>query len=659
MLEKWKDGCKKVEIPYFYILAAADLYLVLPVVIFFFGWLKIGWGWAFSGIVLAGMFFLVREQSRNHEKIRLPWAAVLLIFLTVSLWVYCSGVGGFWLQKPDWHWRNAILRDLVDYSWPVVYPETGNALVYYITYFLVPALAGKLFGFTAANVILLLWTMIGICICIFLLCKYLQIDSVKMTAVILLLFVVWRGFDGVRNRFVEMLGLYESGYEYTCNHALLQWVTNQTIVPWVAALVFLTDRKLRNYAFLGLSVLASAPLPFAGFFVLLAADGIYQFVCTYDKNGRAWMKDVCSMQNLCAVCSLLPVYGFYYAGNTAANGSAGKGGFGFFIAPENFTMVQLLIWLLFCFFQFFIVSVLIYKDYRKDFLFWMVNLSLFVIPFFKLGEGRDFCMRASIPALILLMAYAAKYIWEHGNGRRTAGLFALTAFLGVFTVQYFDEWCTGYMTVKSAQTREALWMDHIHTLANKSTDAVYLGSGLSIYLSKDPYGGGFFSLFGQLKTKEETEHDRQATQAFLKEEDFLFVSGQYRVTPADMPISVLAHDGAGQIITKQKEDYRILISDSVQPGKYEIYFQDTDQVMIFPEWEEGRARRAVLGELYAVWPQNDMPEKQLFEIRQEEGGYCILWNNEYALTYEEGQVSWQLYRGGRSQLWLIDRAKKD
>ncbi len=81
--------------------------------------------------------------------------------------------------------------------------------------------------------------------------------------------------------------------------------------------------------------------------------------------------------------------------------------------------------------------------------------------------------------------------------------------------------------------------------------------------------------------------------------------------------------------------------------------------MIFPEWEEGRARRAVLGELYAVWPQNDMPEKQLFEIRQEEGGYCILWNNEYALTYEEGQVSWQLYRGGRSQLWLIDRAKKD
>jgi len=48
-------------------------------------------------------------------------------------WTVFSGLGGAFPQKNDLHWRNAILHDLLNYSWPVRYAD-GSALTYYLAF---------------------------------------------------------------------------------------------------------------------------------------------------------------------------------------------------------------------------------------------------------------------------------------------------------------------------------------------------------------------------------------------------------------------------------------------------------------------------------------------------------------------------------------------
>ena len=645
----------KIKIPYKYVVAAAYLYMVLPIVVFFFGWLKTGYSVLFSGFVLAGLFWILKEQFRSDESIRLPLVAVFLFIVVMFVWGYCSGVGGFWPQKADWHWRNAILRDLIDYSWPVVYPDTGNALVYYISYFLIPALAGKLLGWQAANTVLLLWTILGLSICVLLLCRRLDIHNIKRMITILIVFITWQGFDSIRNRLMEVIGIFGPGYQYTPNRVLLEWVTNQTIVPWIADLLFINERKLKNYAYLGLCVLSSAPFPFIGLFVLLAADGIYQMYMARGEDLKDWCRQACSIQNVAAVLSILPVYGLYFSGNTAANGSSGAGGFGFYIEPGDFTGMQLLLLLFFYFFQFFIITMVIGKDYKKDFLFLTLNISLFAIPVFRLGEGGDFCMRVSIPALFLLMIYTAEFMQNHAQEKLTARLAVLIAAFGIMASQSYDEWGVKYLTVKSSQSRDQLWADEIGTFSNKSADATYLGMNLHNFLMEKPYEGKFFSVLCNRKAQTEITQDRQISQGFLKDQGFCILSGKYVISPAGNTMVSITHNAEGRLVLHSKSE-PLLLSNTTKPGKFEVYFQDVNQVLVFPEEEDAEIRQAKIGDPFSEWGKNEMPEKQLFEIVKEDEHYYIIWNHTYALTCDENGVFWEGWEKDRTQWWMIEPA---
>lgn len=645
----------KIKIPYKYVAALSYLYMVLPIVVFFLGWLKTGYGILFSGMVLAGLFGILKEQFESDECISLPPAAVLLFLIVVFLWAYGSGVGGYWPQKADWHWRNAILRDLIDYSWPVVYPDTGNALVYYISYFLIPALAGKMLGWQAANMAMLIWTILGLTICVLLLCRRLDLYTTRRMLVALAVFLTWRGFDSMRNRLAEVMGIFGPVYEYTPNHALLEWVTNQAIVPWIAVLLFLNDRNVKYYAYLGLCVLASAPLPFLGLFVLLAVDGVHQLRDTYGINLKKWCGKVCSAVNVSAAFSILPVYGLYFSGNTAANGSYGEGGFGFYVAPENFTIIQLLWLLLFYMFNFLIFSVLIYTDYKKDVLFHTLNLSLFLIPIFRLGEGRDFCMRVSVPALFLLMVYTTEYLIRHGREKLTVRFAFLVAAFGIIVSQSCDEWGIKCLTVKSMESRDDYWADEIHTFANKSPQGRYLASNMRNFLMEKPDQGIFFSKFCKSKSEMEVSQDRQVSQAFLKEQGFCIGSGTYQIAPAEDTAKAITSDMEGRLVLCGESE-PLLLSNTTQPGKFEVYFEDAKKVLVFPEEEDGERREARIGEHVSEWAKNEMPERQLFEIFREDDHYYIIWNHTYALTCDESGIFWEEADRDKTQWWTIEPA---
>ena len=93
------------------------LYLSLPVIIFFLGWMKLYFGIPAVAIVVWMLFGSIKREEElwhpawNADNIRRQ----LLIFLIIALWVYFSGIGGMVYQNPDHIMRNGVFQTLVNY----------------------------------------------------------------------------------------------------------------------------------------------------------------------------------------------------------------------------------------------------------------------------------------------------------------------------------------------------------------------------------------------------------------------------------------------------------------------------------------------------------------------------------------------------------------
>ena len=87
-------------------------YLILPICIFFMGWLNI-----FLGLILSLLFiylgyklyltFKVDENNLFKKKNLIYWFVSLLL---ICIWVYFSGIGGFSYQNDDFWGINFLLH---------------------------------------------------------------------------------------------------------------------------------------------------------------------------------------------------------------------------------------------------------------------------------------------------------------------------------------------------------------------------------------------------------------------------------------------------------------------------------------------------------------------------------------------------------------------
>ncbi len=144
-------------------------YLLLPFIIFCLTFLKIWIG--FPIILLLGWITLrIWKQKGACGVVSGMSKRDLIVGLVIlGFWVFLSGIGGFAFQNQDHFARNAIFKDLINFNWPVYYPESenlltnsSNALIYYVGYWLPAALFGKLFGWQVANIVLFIWTLLGV-----------------------------------------------------------------------------------------------------------------------------------------------------------------------------------------------------------------------------------------------------------------------------------------------------------------------------------------------------------------------------------------------------------------------------------------------------------------------------------------------------------------
>jgi hypothetical protein len=412
-------------------------YLTLPFIIFCMGWLRLSIAIPITAIILWTIWQLFKQSPITNYQLPNHQTTFYLLLLT-ALWVLLSGVGGYAFQNWDHHWRNAVLRDLISYDWPVIYssPEKGpiTMLVYYVGYFLPAAWIGKLFGWQAANFVLFLWTWLGV----FLVTLHLSLRLKTSATNAMLLLIFFSGLDALGALLfasdyptlfppIQHLEIWSGNLQYSSFTTQLFWVFNQAVPAWLCIVLILDSDSLLSQSPIPNSQFTNKLFIFSlcFFFAPLAALGLLPYLLIEwfkQTNFKSPFKNL-RFDILLASGIIILVSFLYFSSNTAVQ----QRGFQV-IALKDFLAFFLLeggiLWLL--------LAPLKWRDPR-----WAVTgLLLAIIPFVQFGSGRDFVMRASIAPLFYLMIMIGEAIFHKTTPRLLLFTFYILIALGALTPLY-------------------------------------------------------------------------------------------------------------------------------------------------------------------------------------------------------------------------------
>ena len=506
----------------------------LPFIVFAIGWLK--WYWAVVAViaifvcVYSGVFQNEKEQLEDNENISVKPVIFAGVAAITLFWVWQSGMGGFWAQSSDYPWRNAIYRDIVLRDWPVFYEKYGGALVYYIGFWLVPALFGKIalflgagseLAFQVASVAVFVWTILLIMILFSLLFTLLHADTGKKQLLVVLGFIFFSGMDilGVVESFESInyhLEWWAYFYQYSSFTTCLFWVFNQSVIPWILFACLLQEKTVQNYVFLGMMCLFSGPLPFVGFFIYCIAFAIrYGIAAFRSKEVKEFLKKLFSLSNILAALFLFIIIATYLLSNTAISGG------GALRVEENAVMdeeeveaktdtwaedffVEYGTYFSFVLFEFGIYALLICRNNKKNPLFYVTIMCLLIFPFLKIGNGKDFPMRASIPALVYMYYLVMQFLMAEKKCLAQKGTInkklyitlVITLILGSFT-PLMEFYRGGRQVIECGLDNPE--EDYLYTLGGDSSQGVIVESGYEYanFVSLNTEGQIFFKYFAQ------------------------------------------------------------------------------------------------------------------------------------------------------------------
>ena len=430
-----------------FIYKSCIFYLIIPILFFFLGWLRLGIGLVLSVLLLlASASFLkkVKSLTANDELIILT-KEYYIAFIILLLFLLSTGNTGFvgcW--GVDIPWRNAIYQDLIRESWPVIYDYSHSMLCYYMTFWLVPAEITALLGLneTGSNVVLLIWMYIGLLLVFFLLSIILKPKKEQVT----LITVIFLFFSGINiigmiltAFFFEPTTLVADFPGRSCwsfsefnihgidivfiirdTYLNIADVYNQFFAIAISTLLFY---KFRNnvdfYAYIGLMVLPYSPIGFIGLFVVEVIEFAFNTLKNRKLYGKKNIKDCLSIINVFSSLSLVPIFYLYYSMNLHAvvlkPGHAISNSI-LYIPWNQFSGWELFIiftfLLMYYYFYFLIYALYIYDVYKKDSVFWAILFCLIVFPFFKVGSTADFNYNATTCPYFILCILIMKYLLQ-------------------------------------------------------------------------------------------------------------------------------------------------------------------------------------------------------------------------------------------------------
>ncbi len=441
--------------------------------------------------------------------------------------------------------------------------------------------------------------------------------------------------------------MFTPGLQYTPNNALIEWCFNQTIAPWLVTAMFLEDKRkdINELAYLGLCVLPYAPLPFLGIVIIFLAWGLYKMFIEYKRRKRVHIKDMFSIPNIMAVLAIIPVFWFFYSINTAAlNGKNGSGGIGLLVEFNDFTLQRWVILFLFYLIEFACYSLVLLKTKKRSFLFWVVNTSLIFIPFIKIGEGNDFCMRASIPALFILMFWV---IQDLLNQKKSFLSCRIAILIGLLTISMFGTCVDLGVSIKMMLENHKMNIlaDDIRTFSDKNPEALTRGVNLNNYLTENAEKHLFFKIIAKTKKSERIKKDLLKSTDYRIQNGYVVPSGRYFLKPyADADLYIGFNNENKLLLGPNK--YQILFG--TEDGSYQISFSQNGL-----GW---RITDCIIDSdgLISLAPRiHNMEQSWKIQSDPDTDAYFILYGENYAVTYEDSKIFLKKFTKDVRQKWSI------
>lgn len=420
-------------------------YITLPILIFFIGWCNPLVAILGSIIILASFYF----ACKNAPELWCPSSKKQCFFLIslgliAIIWVCWSGIGALVFQNSDHNCRNPIFELLVTKPWPVVaeyrkgfFSTVENPIVmtYYLAFWLPSAVVGKVFnsvqiGYYAQ----VLWASLGV----FLVFWYLLASIKRKNYLPIIIFMFFGGLDIVgvlltRKYYLLQLEAHLewwlAGYLYESFTTQLFWVFNQALPAWLITLVLLKEKNNKSILFLYSCLLLHSTLPSIGLFPIVT----YLMIKNGNPPSKSWfsfthikdmLKSAFTFQNTIGM-AVITVVSYFYLSENISGGN-------FAISNKNFLFEFVVFVLIYFSLKVGVYFVMLWKSNKTEPLYYIILILLLFIPFIRVGYTIDFCMRGSIPALVILCLFVIKMFDEFDKHKLACVVLSVTLLLGAF-----------------------------------------------------------------------------------------------------------------------------------------------------------------------------------------------------------------------------------
>lgn len=419
-----------------FLLVISLIYVYLPISIFLLGWTK-----PYIAIICLSVLYIcavrchrqaikdrVLANNETDENLRISLGTLeLALFFFICIGYY-AGYGRFTDQAGDWAKHNAVLADLVNKPWPVYYENGGehSMLTYYIAQYILPGMIGKAFhSFRCAEIALYVWNVAGILLVFLHLISFIKakriISQLACAAAIPFFAIpIWfsrlalkyftgkvRGYSHDVNAInwyyaSDNYGSDGISLQYFDNFYHLRWTFPQVITIWLLVMLLLEYRDyIKYYVIILLPGLLYSSLSFLGLLPLALGAAIERLV---KDRGRNFIHQIFSFENIGATLTVGLVFLLYFYGNVTGE-KPPKVNFRW-LAYTQSTIAGYITFVM----SIVIYAMVLFKDHRKDSIYYAAFASLLLLPFCRMGLWNDLLTRASIPALFVLMVYVLLFL---------------------------------------------------------------------------------------------------------------------------------------------------------------------------------------------------------------------------------------------------------
>jgi hypothetical protein len=516
-----------------YLVPSSLLYLALPTVIFCVGWLQ--WYWAALAILLLAAALVESTWLTIHQTTApAPEASSLFTFrhlfvllLMALIWLILVGVGEIGYVRGDWVKHESILKDLIEYEWPVLYDfyATPVPLVYYLAYYLPAALVGKIADRKMVQNIVLGWTFLGVTLAMLwfwvLVRKASSIAAPQVAYFLFLIFIFFSGLDlfgsiianwvGWRSGNWAQLERWAGTFEYSANTVLLAWVPNQALAGWIAggltlyAILYIRHRRI-SWLPVGLSALWS-PFVTIGLVPYLVAEFLSDEGALSVRLRRYF-----SWSNVCGLVLTLLIGLFYLSKLSEAYPYAfAEIPHGFFFSVGSDRMVNDIgLYVTFLLLEVGVYALLLFRSMKYEgkvwrWLFGATLVTLALLPLYRVGVYNDLVMRASIPALFCLAVLVGRTVLRSNVGRLTrVAIIVVLLFSAGTALAEFNFHVKGiYQQIRAHPGEGAIEPSGIIKLYESTPDLLL------------QYTGGYESPFFQYVAKDQAWASRPSQKAYI------------------------------------------------------------------------------------------------------------------------------------------------